>query len=136
VKVLLVDDNDVDAEGVERAFRKHRILNPIIRARDGREALASLRSGAVIKPFIVLLDLNMPRMNGIEFLQELRADPTLHDSIVFVLTTSARDEDRAASYGFNVAGYVVKESVGEDFIKLLEMLGAYWRIVELPVEAH
>jgi CheY-like chemotaxis protein len=78
------------------------------------------------------LDLNLPRLNGVELLREIRSDPELHDSIVFVLTTSKRDEDRMASYDLNVAGYVVKSDVGSGFIRLIELLDHYWRIVEFP----
>ena len=74
----------------------------------------------------------MPRMNGLEFLTELRADPELRDSIVFVLTTSRSDEDRVASYNLNVAGYIVKSDVGAGFVRLLGLLDHYWRIVEFP----
>ena len=74
----------------------------------------------------------MPRMNGIELIAALRADPKLHKTIVFVLTTSHRDEDMAAAYELNVAGYVVKEKAGEDFLRLLNLVDSYWRIVEIP----
>src|SRR5690606_24646767 len=89
VTVLLVDDDDVDVEAVRRAFRKAKIANPVEVARDGLEALKMLRGGspgrAVSKPYIIILDLNMPRMDGIEFLNELRTDPEHHDAVVFVL---------------------------------------------------
>lgn len=71
-------------------------------------------------------------MSGIEFIQACRADPALHREVIFVLTTSRRDEDKLASYELNVAGYIVKSHVGEDFLGLVELLGAYWRVVELP----
>jgi CheY-like chemotaxis protein len=80
----------------------------------------------------MLVDLSMPRMNGIELLTALRADPTLHKTVVFVLTTSYRDEDLDAAYGLNVAGYIVKEKAGEDFLRLFNLVDSYWRIVELP----
>lgn len=136
VTVLLVDDNDVDREAVKRAFAKHRIANTIVTAINGEDALDALRGTngreAVPRPYLVLLDLNMPRMNGLEFLEALRADATLHDSIVFVLTTSKSDEDRLAAYGHNVAGYVQKGDVGAQFVNLLTLLDHYWRIVLFP----
>jgi DNA-binding NarL/FixJ family response regulator len=132
VQVLLIEDNEVDVEGIRRAFEKHRIANPIIVARDGRAGLDALRSGQVRKPYVILLDLNLPRMNGLEFLEELRRDSELSDSVVFVLTTSKRDEDKVAAYHCHVAGYMVKSEVGQSFMKLVNMLGAYWRIVQLP----
>jgi len=132
VNVLLVEDNEVDVEAVERAFQEHRIVNPITVARDGREALEALRSGTVERPYLILLDLNLPRMDGIEFLEALRADPTLQDSIVLVLTTSNRDEDKIASYKLNVAGYILKSEVGDGLLKLTKMLDRFWRVVEFP----
>ncbi len=135
VHILLVDDNDVDVEAALRAFRQKRIANPVVVARDGVEALEILRGvgrPALPRPFLLLLDLAMPRMNGIELLEALRADADLHDSIVFVLTTSASDEDKVASYGHNVAGYIVKSEVGDGFIRLISLLDHYWRIVAFP----
>lgn len=136
VTVLLVEDNTVDQEAIRRAFTQHRIANPIVAANDGVEALAILRGEGgreqLPRPFLVLLDLNLPRMNGIEVLRELRADPMLRDSIVFVLTTSKRDEDRVASYQLNVAGYMHKSDVGASFIRLIGLLDHYWKVVEFP----
>lgn len=136
VTVLLVEDNVIEQEAVRRAFRRERIGNPVVSAVDGVEALALLRGSkaaeGVPRPYLVLLDLNMPRMSGLEFLAELRADPELKDSIVFVLTTSRSDEDRVASYNLNVAGYIVKSDVGAGFIRLIALLDHYWRVVEFP----
>lgn len=136
VHVLLVEDDLVDVEVVQRAFQKMKIANPLYVASDGIEALQVLRGTdgrqRLPRPYLILLDLNMPRMNGLEFLQELRRDPELRDSVVFVLTTSKNEEDRVAAYHCNVAGYIVKSDVGNGFLKLVEMLQCYWRIVELP----
>lgn len=135
VKILLVDDDDVDAEMVVRGFRNHRIANPITVAENGVEGLKILRRNGrepFSKPFLILLDLNMPAMNGFEFLDELRDDPDLRDSIVFVLTTSSAETDRARSYRKNVAGYIVKSDVGPSFKKAVDLLECYWTIVTLP----
>lgn len=136
VNVLLVEDNEVDVEAVHRAFRKHKIANPVHIARDGVEALEILRGeggeAVLDRPYLILLDLNLPRMNGIDFLRELRRDARLKDSIVFVLTTSQNQDDQSASYSFNVAGYIVKGNIGRDFIGLVDMLDSYWRVVEFP----
>lgn len=135
VEVLLVEDNEVDVEAVRRAFARHKIANPIRVASDGAEALEILRGengDPLQRPYLVLLDINMPRMNGFELLREIRADPTLHDALVFVLTTSKSDEDKMSSYGFNVAGYIVKSDAGAGFMRLVELLDHYWRIVEFP----
>ena len=136
VHILLVEDEVIDVMAVKRAFRTRKIANEITVARDGVAGLAVLRGGdgapPLLRPYIILLDLNMPRMNGIEFLAELRGDPEIKDSVVFVLTTSKADEDKAAAYDKNIAGYIVKADVGTGFMSLTDMLDNYWRIVELP----
>lgn len=133
VTLLIVDDDDIDAIALERALRKLRLLNSVLRARDGREALELLRTGAVPAPYIILLDLNMPRMNGLEFLQTLRTDPLLTHAVVFVLTTSKSDEDLVAAYRNHVAGYVFKQHMDRDFLEVIGFIEHYWRLVELPV---
>jgi len=135
VSILLVDDDDVDAMGVERALNKMRLANPFFRARDGIEGLEMLRAKAVDQPYMVLLDLNMPRMNGIEMLKELRRDANLKSTVVFVLTTSDEDQDKLATYNENIAGYIVKTKLDTGFDELLQLLEHYWRLVELPVNA-
>ncbi len=135
VKILLVDDDDVDAEMVVRGFRNHKIGNPVTIAETGIEGLEILRRNGrepFSKPFLILLDLNMPGMNGFEFLDELRNDPKLRDSIVFVLTTSNAETDRARIYRKNVAGYIVKSDVGPSFKKAVDLINHYWTTVTLP----
>lgn len=135
VTLLLVEDDLVDAEAIQRAFRQQRIANPFVVVPDGVEALRALRGEGDVKvahPFLVLLDINMPRMNGIEFLQELRADPDLTRAVVFVLTTSDREEDKVAAYDNHVAGYILKSRAGEDFLEVVRLLRVYWRLVEFP----
>lgn len=140
VNVLLVEDNAVDREGVRRAFSRHKIANPIIDAIDGVEALDRLKGTGgrdrIARPYVILLDINLPRMNGIELLERIRADDELHDSVVFILTTSRSDEDKMASYDLNIAGYMVKDDVGAGFVKLITLLDHYWRVVELPEESR
>jgi CheY-like chemotaxis protein len=122
--------------GLRRAFQQLKIVNPLTVARDGIEALEILRGGSdrtpLPRPYLILLDLNMPRMNGIEFLHALRADATLRDAIAFVLTTSRVDEDRIAAYQHNVAGYIVKSDFGNGFLHAVRLLKHYWRVVEFP----
>nr|WP_228518850.1 response regulator [Methylophilus sp. 13] len=130
--MLIVDDDDIDAISLERALRKLRLLNTLFRARDGREALELLRSCQIPAPYIILLDLNMPRMNGLEFLEALRTDPLLTHAVVFVLTTSKSDEDLVAAYRKHVAGYVFKQHMDRDFMEVMGLIEHYWRIVELP----
>ena len=136
VNVLLVEDNEVDREVVRRSFARHGIGQPLHTAADGFEALEILRGEGgrppLEKPFVVLLDINMPKMSGIELLRRLRAEDKLKATVVFVLTTSKREQDRRESYELNVAGYMVKGEVGQGFSKAVEMLDRYWRVVELP----
>jgi len=130
--ILMVEDDDVDAKGMERSFKKRRIANPIIRANDGQDALELLEAGEVPSPFIILLDLQMPRMNGLEFLEILRSHEKLRSSVVFVLTTSQAEEDITAAFDKQIAGYFVKDEVGANFCEMLDMLEGYWRIAYLP----
>lgn len=136
VKFLLVEDDDVDIQAMRRAFRKLFIANDLIVVRNGLEALAILRgdgeSPQLAPPYIVLLDLNMPKMNGIEFLDRLREDPALKTVVVFVLSTSSADLDRIAAYQRNVAGYIVKQRPEETLMEAIAMIDHYWRVVELP----
>lgn len=133
LNILLVDDDSVDIAAVQRAFKKMKISNTITVAHNGIEALEILRSSDAERDRIVLLDLSLPGMSGIEFLDELRADPKLKSTIVFVLTTSKADEDKVAAYDKNVAGYIVKERFGEEFFDVVQMLDHFWKVVELPV---
>lgn len=135
VHLLLVEDDEVDVMAFQRALARQRIANPLVVARDGLEALALLRGvdrDRIPAPRIVFLDLNMPRMSGLELLAEMREDPELRSTVVFVLTTSRHDQDKARAYDHNVAGYIVKSEVGSDLIRVLDLLDAYWRVVELP----
>ena len=136
VKILLVDDDKVDAMAVRRSFRNLKINNPVIEACNGIEALEHLRgeNGREKLPArcVVLLDLNMPRMGVIEFLNQLRSDPKLRRTLAFVLTTSAAENDRKNAYDLNVAGYVLKHRPGQNFIDAISKLENYWRIIEYP----
>ncbi|MBB2487596.1 response regulator [Mitsuaria sp. WAJ17] len=134
--VLLVDDDDVATEGVLRSFKKLSIHCNTVIAEDGLVALEILRNQhptrRLSSPFLVLLDLNMPRMDGFQFLEVLRKDPVLKRTVVFVLTTSARDADRARAYNENVAGFMVKSAVGPQFALLASFLDKYSASVCLP----
>lgn len=139
INILLVEDDDGDAKAVHRAFSKARIANGIVRVRDGVEALDFLREkysgGNATRGdnFILLVDINMPRLDGHGLVRAIREDPDLRRLIIFMLTTSRAQEDIDQAYDGNVAGYIVKESAGEDFLRLLDLLGSYWRVVELPL---
>lgn len=136
VNLLLVEDDEVDVQGLKRAFAKSRIGNPITVARDGIEALEILRGengqAKLAKPHLILLDLNMPRMNGLEFLEAIRADEDLKASVVFMITTSKAEEDKARAYEKNVAGYIVKQDSANTFMQAVALLEHYWKIVEFP----
>ena len=133
LNILLVEDDEVDVMNVRRAFQKNNIANPLFVAGDGEEALARLRSGEVpAERRIVLLDLNMPRMNGIEFLREVRADPELARTTVVVLTTSSDERDKIDAYNLNVAGYLLKPVTFSNFCEVMATLNKYWTLVEMP----
>jgi CheY-like chemotaxis protein len=125
----------VAAECVTRSLTKLEIGCEIVVAQDGLDALEILRGTSdrqIRRPFVILLDLNMPRMNGFEFLEALRADRALRDSVVFVLTTSDADSDRSRAYHEIIAGYMVKSAVGPQFSKLSRLLSDYVAAISLP----
>jgi CheY-like chemotaxis protein len=136
IHILLVEDDDGDAMAVERTFRKPRIAKSIVRAVDGIEALQILKGTdghpRLPRPYLLLVDLNLPRMSGIQLVTAIREDPQLHDAVIFVLTTSNRQQDKSAAYALNVAGYILKEKAGEDFQSLFSLVDGYRRFVELP----
>jgi len=135
---LLVEDDRIDAKAFMRAIEQQRISNPVTVAKDGVEAWEILKGSngkqSLSRPYIVILDINMPRMSGIELLREIRADDELRDSIVFVLTTSNDDQDKIKAYDLNVAGYMLKSDMGNSFLSAVELVEKYWRVVELPVD--
>ena len=133
LNILLVEDDQVDVMNVKRAFEKNRIANPLYVAGDGLEAMEMLKAGKVpSERRIILLDLNMPRMNGIEFLRQLRADPDLMLTPVVVLTTSDDERDKINAYNLNVAGYLLKPVTFINFVEVMAALNKYWTLVELP----
>lgn len=133
LNILLVEDDQVDVMNVKRAFEKNRITNPLHVASDGVEGLETLRNGKLPRDRrLVLLDLNMPRMNGIEFLREVRRDPELQSTPVVVLTTSNDDRDKVDAYNLNVAGYLLKPVTFVNFVEVMAALNKYWSLVELP----
>lgn len=137
LNILLVEDDSVDVMNVQRAFKKNNITNPLQIAFNGIEALNMLR-GTNGKPKlnpmpnIIILDINMPKMNGIEFLRELRNDPDLKALTVFVMTTSNDDQDKMEAYSLNIAGYILKPLSFEKFVNAISILNSYWNLCELP----
>lgn len=139
VKILLIEDDDIDAELLERSFKRQKIINPICRAYDGLDAYEKLKghNGQSLEegPHIIFLDLNMPRMNGIEFLKKVRQDPQLASSIIFVLTTSNTDEEKVQAYQRSIAGYLLKENLGSDCIaEMKNMLNFYTQYITFSQE--
>ena len=133
LNILLVEDDQVDIMNVKRAFDKNRITNPLYVATNGLDALEMLRSNAVPPDRrLILLDLNMPKMTGIEFLRALRADRELSATPVVVLTTSNDERDKIDAYNLNVAGYLLKPVTFINFVEVMAALNKYWTLVELP----
>lgn len=137
VEIMVVEDDSVDVENIRRAFAKYNICSSVFYAANGLEALNMLRGDGGVKkiaptPSIILLDINMPKMNGIEFLQEIRKDAHLKHLIVFIFTTSDDENDKLAAYNLNVAGYILKPVKSEDFAKAMTTLDLYWSLIELP----
>ncbi|MBA3461557.1 MAG: response regulator [Deltaproteobacteria bacterium] len=131
--ILLVDDDEVDVMTVKRAFTKANITNQVFVATNGVEALELLRHDKIPpQRRLVLLDLNMPRMNGIEFLREIRKDPALASLTVVVLTTSNEDRDRVEAFQLNVSGYLLKPVTFSDFADVMATLNKYWTLMEFP----
>ncbi|MDQ7798282.1 MAG: response regulator [Candidatus Edwardsbacteria bacterium] len=139
IPVLLVDDDQVDIMTVQRAFKVNNIVNPLKITGNGREALDYLKQEGKYKnpdasprPGIILLDLNMPIMNGIEFLKIAKADSELRKIPVIVLTTSKEENDRVESFNLSVAGYIIKPVEFEKFVEAVRVLNLYWTLSELP----
>jgi CheY-like chemotaxis protein len=137
INILLVEDDEVDVMNVKRAFKKNKITNPLYIAGSGLEALSLLRSHHEQPPVVpnqrrlILLDLNMPKMNGLEFLHEMRADPDLKQIPVIVLTTSDEDRDKVEAYQLNVAGYILKPVTFSKFAEVIATLNKYWTLCEM-----
>ena len=137
LNILLVEDDEVDVMNVQRALKKNNATSTLYRAANGIEALAMLRSNNQIATkdnsrLLILLDLNMPKMGGLEFLKELRADPALCNLPVVVLTTSMQDSDLTTAYQYNVAGYMIKPITFSSFVETIDVLNRYWSMSEMP----
>lgn len=134
-QLLHVEDDDICLMGLNRAFKAAKIAHSVSFAHDGIEALEMLRGTngrpRLPRPCLILLDLNLPRMDGTEFLKELRSDEELKRSIVFIMTTSDADEDKMKAYDLGVAGYILKSSANS-FSEATALLHAYCRVVEFP----
>jgi len=132
--VLLVEDDTIDAMTVQRAFRDLKVTNRLVHVRDGEEALEYLGDSSNQMPCVILLDLNMPRMNGTEFLQIVKDNSFLKHIPVVVLTTSNEERDVTESFRRCVAGYIVKPVDYCKFVEAVKTIDLYWTLSELPGE--
>ncbi len=130
--ILLVEDDTVDTMSVKRAFQHLHIKNNLVNAANGEEALEYLRNKDNARPQIILLDLNMPRMNGVEFLKIVKADDHLKNIPVIILTTSKADQDRVETFKLSIAGYIMKPMNHEDFIEMMDRIHQYWEMTLFP----
>jgi CheY-like chemotaxis protein len=130
--ILLVEDDEIDAMTVRRAMLENKVTNPLDVAEDGEKALEYLRASKSKYPGLILLDLNMPRMGGIEFLRIVKSDETFKKIPVVVLTTSSEDRDRTDAYELCAAGYIVKPVNYLEFVEAVRTIDLYWTLCELP----
>ena len=130
--ILLVDDDQVDVMTVTRALKEIHVTNPVTVMENGEEALKYLRGSSNMRPCIILLDLNMPVMNGIEFLRVVKHDDRLKGIPVVVLTTSEEEQDKVNSFNLGVAGYMAKPVDYRQFVEVMRTIDAYWTISEMP----
>lgn len=130
--ILLVEDDQVDAMTVKRALKELHVTNPLVHVENGEEALAFLVAPDQERPCIILLDLNMPVMNGVEFLQRIKQDHNLKATPVVVLTTSEEQQDKVDSFNLGVAGYMAKPVDYRQFVEVMRSINSYWTISEMP----
>jgi CheY-like chemotaxis protein len=130
VTILLVEDDEVDVKALKWAFEKLKVANPLVIASDGVDALEKL--AGLPRPYLIISDINMPRMNGIELLRRIRQSDDYRDSIVFMLTTSNDEQDKIDAYDLNVAGYMLKSDMGTSFQRAIALIENYWKVVEFP----
>ena len=130
--ILRVEDDSVDAMTVKRALKDLNVTNQLVHSIDGEQALEYLKADDNKKPCVILLDLNMPKMNGIEFLQAVKEDEKLKKTPVVVLTTSKEQDDVTTSFRFSVAGYMVKPVDYKKFVEAIRAINLYWTLSELP----
>ena len=130
--IFIVEDDQIDAMTFKRALKEIGVKNSILHFENGEEALAYLQSPDHQKPCIILLDLNMPRMNGIEFLQIIKKHDQLKSIPIVVVTTSTDHKDRSDSFDQSVAGYMVKPVDYNEFVEMMKTISRYWQQSELP----
>ena len=130
--VLLVEDDEVDVMTVKRALRDLHVINPMDVASNGEVALEYLKDNQKDTPCVILLDLNMPKMNGIEFLKIIKTDKSLKMIPVVILTTSRNEQDKIESFKLSIAGYMIKPVDYVQFVETMKTINMYWTLSELP----
>lgn len=134
--ILLVEDDSIDVMTVKRAFKELDVTNPLVAAGDGEEALDYLKDQTSLKPCVILLDLNMPRMSGIEFLKIAKSDESLRTIPIIVFTTSNTEQDIIQSFELGAAGYMVKAVDYSKFIETIKTIDSYWSLSKLPTDGE
>jgi len=130
--ILLLEDDAVDAMTIKRALKDIKMQNPLVHVTNGEEGLSYLSNGDNARPCVILLDINMPKMNGFEFLKVAKADDKLRQIPVIMLTTSKDERDKVESFQLSVAGYIVKPTDYKKFVEAVRTLDLYWTLSELP----
>ena len=130
--VLLVEDDMIDAMAVERAFKELNIRKALVHVKNGEEAIEYLKNNIHNMPGFILLDLNMPKMGGIEFMKIAKADEGMKKIPIIVLTTSEADQDRVETFGLGVAGYIIKPVIRENLTKTVKTIDEYWALSKFP----
>lgn len=136
VTILIVEDDEVNVMYIQESLKRRRIGNRTVVASDGVEALDILRGSSgkepLVEPYLILLDISMPRMDGFQFLKHLRGDERLKRSVVFILTSSDEERDRFQAYSHNVSGYILKNDVGSELIDKLQIIEDFLLFVRFP----
>lgn len=133
-KILLAEDDQIDAMSVQRALKDLKVTNPLEIVENGEKALEYLNDADIELPGLILLDLNMPRMGGIEFLKTIKDDTRFKRIPVVVLTTSNEDRDRLETYDLGIAGYMLKPVDYQQFVEVVRTIDLYWTLSQLPPE--
>ncbi len=129
--ILLVEDDTVDVMTVRRALKDIQVTSELVATGDGEQALAYLRDDGNAKPCVILLDLNMPKMNGTEFMRIVKTDEALRRIPIIVLTTSNSDQDISKSFELGAAGYMVKSVDYKKFTEIIKTIDLYWTLSKL-----
>jgi len=131
--VLLIEDNPTDAKIIKQAYASLKIRNKLIHVTNSEEALSYLRNNRNKKPCVIILDLNLPKTDGVNFLHAVKHDKNLKQMPVVILTTSSQEQDVAKGFELGVAGYILKPSSYEEYVEKLQTIQLYWSLSELPV---